>query len=139
MGCDIHGYVEVRIDESFNWDFVMRDPDREDTRWYALFGELFGVRIPDNFVVNPKFADRGLPDKLSDDVKEYYNFWKEDAHSESWVSWQELKSYLESTHDGDYQHGAWYSEWYAVLFDCMEIHAKQYGAENVRWVVWFDN
>jgi len=56
-------------------------------RDYFLFGVLGGVRYD---CPNPIAAYRGLPDDVSQDVKEESDSWSGDGHSHSWVGLTEL-------------------------------------------------
>lgn len=85
MGCDIHGYVEYN-----GWglwrDCISIKPIVG--RNYDMFALLFGVRNDAAFI--PVAPDRGMPVNVSDRVKEEYERWGEDAHSPSWITWQEI-------------------------------------------------
>lgn len=100
MGCDIHMYVEYRLDGKWvSGDLFEINPyypkygpeyrlvELYGYRDYALFGILAGVREPEM----PRIADpRGLPRDCNDLIKKEYEHWELDAHSCSWVTLQEL-------------------------------------------------
>lgn len=96
MGTDIDGFIECR------WD---RWLDEDDRRWfgaidlvhlyngrdYTAFGSLFGVRDSASFL--PLAAHRGIPHDVSKEVQENltgFEPWREELHSESWITWAEL-------------------------------------------------
>lgn len=114
MGCDIHLYkeklVEGRWVEADEWteneyyaDAVAEDPDTNEPRlvveWqkrftdrnYQLFGFLSaGVRTEHPFSFQPK----GFPEDASPLVKECFESWGCDAHSESFLTVAQLRSAL---------------------------------------------
>lgn len=59
-----------------------------DGRSYAFFSLLAGVRS--NGDVEPLDDTRGLPHDVSDIVKAYSDYWKDDGHSHSWYAAKEL-------------------------------------------------
>lgn len=113
-----------------------RDPQRAlpiyDDRNYYLFATLTGT------VRNRLLGFRGIvsePRGLPPDASELALFksaaWEADAHSHSWVSASEVLEFVlsgprpeQSRSLGDLGAEPW---------------AAAYGAENVRWVFWFDN
>jgi hypothetical protein len=158
MGADISGWVEVEeVYESGNhtfgeWHGVIKIDDLVH-RSYGMFGSLFGWR--NGYGFRPIVNVRGAPE---DQSEEYFlakqSFGQEGA---TWISAIELASvdwneegdhYLdETTHTvegepgpgrrrirrGDYLNGGW-----AILIDFIDRLAKEYGAEHVRLLVWFD-
>ena len=125
MGCDIHSFAEVRRDgkwervsgifpadeherKYYNTDF-MDQPFRN--RSYDLFGFLAGVR---NYsAIPPLSAPRGLPDDLSEGVKEYTTEELWDYHSPSWFLLDELLTfnYSQSVEDRRYSAQAGPRSW----------------------------
>lgn len=90
MGCDIHGYIEVKkSDWADYWDACM-DIKSIIGRNYSMFATLFGVRNYDEF--NAVAPDRGLPQNVSDEVKADFETWGCDAHSPSFITLQEFKN-----------------------------------------------
>ena len=84
MGCDIHGYVEIRPypDIGGRWNAVV-DAGMLLPRDYDMFGCLFGVRNLATF--EPLFPFRGLPEDT--DRHEQLRLDKEpDCHSTSWAT-----------------------------------------------------
>ena len=155
MGCDIHGWVEVKKDYLDWWDGVIRI-DRLVERNYVMFACLANVRNYDE--VKPISDPRGIPSDVSDEAKKDIEGWGEDGHSHSWLTWKEIKEYdwsnnkyyehrvIEFTRNGIKEvEPEWkpmkeaISSGWELLFDLMERLAKDYGDENVRLVFWFDN
>lgn len=111
MGCDIHLFVERKVDGKWiSADKWTPYPYREEgdvkqfwvayddrfyrDRNYDLFGMLANVRNGvwgDGF--NPIAAPKGLPCDVSPEVKREYSDWGEDGHSHSWLTLAELKAY----------------------------------------------
>lgn len=169
MGCDIHGFLEVR-DRNGKWKIKDRIPD---DRVYDWFGVLAGVR---NYVDTKPIAElRGSPIDVSTRGAKRIAHWGMDGHSHSWLS---LKDFSE--HDWEYVSidgrmstinrktgevlgkASYSSRWgsepdlyeYLCLpriakdlipkdwerfLDKMELLASKRGSENIRIVFWFDN
>jgi len=74
MGCDIHMIGESRWHGLKDWH-VFPIPEKFQTRNYAFFGELAGVR---RLVDYPLSNDRGWPEDMSEIswkwAKEYYEY-----------------------------------------------------------------
>lgn len=87
MGCDIHGYVEVQKYDFGNWYDCINIRSIVG-RNYDMFALLFGVRNSASFI--PVAPDRGLPPLVSDRTKEDFESWGANAHSASWISYQEI-------------------------------------------------
>jgi hypothetical protein len=100
MGCDIHLYIEKKIDN--RWvpaqGFFLIDkedtipnvpyPDRFGDRDYLLFGFLAGVRDS----TNQHFEPRGFPKDASKEVRDQFVAWNGDAHTPSYLTLEELKA-----------------------------------------------
>jgi len=86
MGCDIHGWVEVK--EKYGWASVICI-DELIWRNYDMFGSLFGVRNYAGF--RPIAPNRGFPEDASYITKRDYKGWGIDAHSATWITWKEIK------------------------------------------------
>lgn len=145
MEVDIHGSVEFRdanLDEGRDWKdwYAVINAGIILDRSYAMFGSLFGVRNPTDFV--PVAADRGLPDDVSEEVKGDAE--GEGNHSYTWITWEELQAVdwdatgliygtdRISRRDALGDSGC-------LLLDLMKPLAERYGEQCVRLVVWFDN
>ena len=91
MGCDIHGVLQGRI-EGGTWRSIL---EIEDTRNYAVFSALAGVRNYEN--IEPIAEPRGLPEDF--DMKEamlvmrYGDDPYVGDHSFSWLSLDELETW----------------------------------------------
>lgn len=84
MGCDIHSHAEQQ--DSGRW--VGLSVEAFKARDYGLFGWLAGVRNYSKMA--PIAAGRGFPADASRKAANDYDIWRGDAHSESWVSVDEL-------------------------------------------------
>ena len=154
MGCDIHCNLEYRRNKESDWydidlykknEYFGEDDEPEywkvslyNGRSYFLFGLLAGVR---NYSVEPISQPRGVPDDVSESIKEYYNKWGDDAHTPSWYTLYELKSAQKTLDERVLQE----------LIDAIELRYLQ--SENYRYnktltedeekrirlVFWFDN
>jgi hypothetical protein len=93
MGCDIHFFVEKKINGIWHQQFVLGAETEWDKKYwfsgrsYWLFGLLAGVR-GDHF--KPLTDPRGLPNDLSDDLKNEWERWRGDGHTPSYYSLPEL-------------------------------------------------
>lgn len=113
MGCDIHMFCEeqVKIKDKAEWrsaDHFKRnhyfgayeDETNElevvelcDSRNYSMFTALCGVRDYTN--KSPKISEpRGLPDDVTEFVKEESDRWDCDGHSHSYVTLAEVKAFI---------------------------------------------
>lgn len=156
MGTDIHGWVEIRDLERGNWWSGVISVRSFVHRSYGMFASLFGERNMGN-EFRPIAAQRGAPEGISDEYAEARVGYGESAEiGETWILWSELaavdweeEGQLYLGEDGnvhsypapgrrrerrkDYLVGTW-----ALLLEMMALLARDYGAENVRLVVWFD-
>jgi hypothetical protein len=83
MGCDIHAYVEVN--NNGTWEL---DKEIFDVRHYGLFGWLANVRNYSG--IKPLSEPRGIPEDISDAVKRQLECWAMDAHSCSYLTGEDL-------------------------------------------------
>jgi hypothetical protein len=139
MGCDIHAFVEVRINgewESYAELHIGRD--------YQLFARMAGVRNYDD--TEPIAAPRGLPDGLSPVVAASVKLWGTDAHSSSWLSATEAKAVQDWY--GDLRTGLHDPLFGYVFGNYIDSHIdddycrdrlKEIGCDEARVVFWFDN
>lgn len=104
MGCDIHSFAERRNKQTNKWEkvedaFSLDKYDKErlkkdkggspfDWRNYSMFAFLADVRNYDH--CEPLSEPRGIPDDISDEVKQEYEYWEYDAHSASFLTAKEL-------------------------------------------------
>lgn len=109
MGCDIHLYCEkivtikgkefwwccdiFTLNEGFDFyedEKILKHHSIYSARDYELFGILAGVR---NRSVKPIDKPRGLPDNISNYVRNCAYDWEGDAHSHSYFTAEELFAY----------------------------------------------
>lgn len=137
MGCDIHAMIERR--SYADWDSKQEHPrwknagDPELWRNYALFTALAGVRQNDDN--QPIISEpRGVQDDWCRPFEAWYNEWKLDAHSTSFVTLAEIKNYH---WDSPYP---WWQEVWDHLVNALD-RVKRFGDtdEDIRLVFFFDN
>ena len=121
MGCDIHMHVECK--KRGKW--VLHSEDIYDGRNYELFSILAGVRGSSTPISYPK----GLPVDVTDDVKSLYDSWEWDAHSASWLTFNEIYNSRFDYDNISLQH---------IALDMLSSKIDQ-KAEDVRIVFWFDS
>jgi len=168
MGCDIHGYLEVKIKE--RWNSIKEIPK---DRAYDMFGILADVR---NYVnAKPISGPKGVPEDASDFVAQEIVDWDIDGHSHSWLTWEEISKYdweqksldervstIEKATGKELSKASYtylqdkpdprfelkhlerimkelVPQSWKDFFDDMKDFAERFGAENVRIVFWFDN
>jgi hypothetical protein len=161
MGADIWGWVETREPGTNQWDAAFEIHDIV-YRHYGMFASLFGLRNGDTTVSETgRFraiaAGRGAPPGASASFVEDRDGYG-GAVGETWALWSELAAvnwdeegeyYIDdepphAVYDepgvgrrrerrGDYLKGGW-----ADLFSGMASLSEQFGAENVRLAVYFD-
>jgi len=118
LGCDIHLYVEKRVEGKWiaadKWieenEGTDEEPDVRLTvpydnrvysgRCYDLFSILADVRNGYGFAgiktgagFNPICPPKGLPDDVSPEVKQWSDHWDSDGHSHSWHTVADLLAY----------------------------------------------
>jgi hypothetical protein len=90
MGCDIHGYIEVRKYDMWDeWDACL-DIKSIIGRNYDMFALLFGVRNYGKYI--PLAKERGLPSNASEEATKDYEEWGMNAHGSSWITWEEIQN-----------------------------------------------
>lgn len=101
MGCDIHMYLEKKIDGKWvsadrfrkdrdGWIDIRREKRIYYDRNYLLFSVLAGVREPLPGVWQ-KYPVNGFPNDASPQVKQAYDQWGCDAHTPSYLTLKDLK------------------------------------------------
>jgi len=143
MGCDIHFYTEVFKNDNWvtadDWHPVMKWvlKERYNGRNYVLFGVLAGVRKDDV----PRLSNpRGLPDDVCPQVADAYENMKDDAHSASFFTLEELLAFNWDQEAKAYGITEKLSEHCSDFVENTIPMLKLLGApENVRIVFWFDN
>ena len=104
MGCDIHSFAERLNKQTNKWEKVgdafsldeygktrfKKDKGDSPFDWrnYSVFAFLANVRNYDH--CEPISKPKGLPDDISDEVKQEYEHMEEDAHSTSFLTAKEL-------------------------------------------------
>lgn len=124
MGCDIHATIEYNKWKDrlpSYWIGMAKDFDID--RLYTLFGYLAGVRDDD---VEPLSKPKGVPIDASYEFKEELESWDSDAHTTSWLTFEELQK-LPDEYKTE------------MFFQTMKLAADRYGEKNVRLVFFFDN
>jgi hypothetical protein len=139
MGCDIHGWVEIRP-YNFDKDYwtAVYDIDHLE-RNYLMFARLFGVRLEEIPALAP---NRGLPSNGDHDAHDDWRkidatYWEADGHSFSWIGLDEIIAH-EKELLAPLPPQETFQKW-QMLFNIMKELGKVYGIENVRLVAWFDN
>ncbi len=119
MGTDIHGWVEVKV----NNKWIAYKELSDDSRNYKRFGLLANVRCfdePDNR------EPLGLPADVSETVKLHSDY--EDGHSHSYMTVKEAVDIFIRTSDSFCN--------YSLLQD---DHIFDFNNEDTRFVFWFDS
>lgn len=128
MGCDIHGFTEVKIKEQWH-AYSALNIDRH----YALFGRLAGVRSNEH---EPIVEPRGLPENISIVTDWQYREWDSDAHTTSWLTHKEMAEIQE------YAENKLGYKCYERIFgylDGNDWDELPDGIEDARVIFWFDN
>ena len=155
MGCDIHSYAEKKVNGKWEKVSDQFSLDEFDKKWYgkekgdnpfgwrnySIFAFLAGVRNYDH--CTPISEPKGLPDDISDEVKEKADDWDGDGHSHSFLTVKELSDfdYGKTFFDDRGKETETYSNFLGKqFFDDLEILKNlDENPENVRVVFWFDN
>ena len=125
MGCNIHGFIEVKVSAGHYWHGWVREPMLD--RNYRLFCVLANVRC---YGVPSMNEPRGLPKDISCEMEELYKLNDGDAHSCSFWTAKEFLSYTW----GDILDHDW-----LIFYNIMTMLVSSYGEDNVRFVFFFDN
>jgi hypothetical protein len=129
MGCDIHGMVEIKAYD--DWEYWQGIINLEFLgRYYYLFGLLGCDRGDENL-----YPSRGIPENISEFTKLILD--EDEAtyppHSHTWITYDEFKEIIKRL--GDTNFG---KDWF-VLYKMLNVLYVAYGDENVRLIIWFDN
>lgn len=162
MGCDIHIYLESKkkingeerwvnvdhwqINPYFNNENSDWDGEREFEhvpvyfgRNYELFGILAGVR--DNSMT-PIDDPRGIPNDISDVTRKEHEQWKQDAHSATYFTLDELLDFYQKKKKHqetlDYFLNGIKERFYREFFLVSEERNKDF-EKKFRVIFWFDN
>ena len=142
MGCDIHAFVEIKVDGEW---LLYSQPQIE--RDYHLFAYMAGVRTR-LIGVKPIVEPRGFPETASKVVRLARDYWAGDGHTHSWLTPEELgkvfayqKSILPEGFEQEYR---LYEQW-GYLFGISIWYFNKYRdnypdfIQDVRLIFWFDN
>lgn len=156
MGCDIHMFIEVKYsfgnkDKWINIDHHEKSPyfdkyddipefdviEFEGARNYLAFEQLCGVRP---YTESPIISSpRGIPTDVSMFVKEHVESWNVDAHSHSFVTLEEIRTYRANLKDLSL-------DGLKAIHEALEQRAIEYflspeniNPQNIRIVFFFDN
>ena len=145
MGCDIHLSIEYRynyenhIEGKAISDWMCWAEDVAGVRDYGMFGYLAGVRtLQDEYhtVVKP----RGVPKNIGFRIKDKIDEIGSDGHSHSWLTPKEysMACSLNQLRDPGGPYSKIAGEW-VVLREVLNTLEKQFGKDNVRLIMFFDN
>ncbi len=145
MGCDIHPYVEEKIDGEWHMVHAVNGAGRE--RDYDFFTHLCGVRSG-SIDMDPAKSrghedwpePKGLPEDASVVVKKFSDRWDCDGHSHSYETVREFvdkKLVLQRLRSSDGPGGLSY-DWHTYKILDYEIHEHE-DMDDFRVVFWFDN
>lgn len=131
MGCDIHPYLEVKVDDKW----CSTDIELEHDRHYAWFEFLVGIRARHGWT--PHHTPRELPLNVSWVVRKAFEAWEGDAHTPSYITKQEL---------ADIQRDLrlpYYDNMLVPVGELFETYLNNWGEamkdfEDARVVFWFD-
>jgi len=133
MGCDIHGYIEIKIGNTW-----VAYKEIDIWRDYELFSIMADVRNYND--TKPISKPRGLPLDVSALSKASSDAWDEDGHSHSWISCKEMEDiarWLNKTRTGTPRTD------FIIEYDDDNGDLFNYFTEprvsDVRMVFWFDN
>jgi hypothetical protein len=140
MGCDIHLFVEVKVNEKWH---CYNHPNVY--RCYDLFAKMAGVRGEETPIATP----RGLPSDVTEIVAFASQDYGVDGHSHSYLTSteiQELEAWAEAWCE-KYCPGQtfWFNKQFGFLFGNSFSGYFKYPNEypnlinDFRFVFWFDN
>ena len=122
MGCDIHGWVEVKVGNKYVAVAELKDRSRN----YGRFSLLASVRgISSRKPI-------GIPDDVSDTAKYHIDYHGVDGHSHSYLSLSEAAQVFLKTSDNPSDYDKEYPA--SSFFDYEEEDITK-----ARLVFWFDN
>ena len=128
MGCDIHGWVEIKQGDKY---IAISEIDgKARIRNYDRFAKLAGVRSS-GLSETPK--PLGIPDDISDTVRYWIDDWAEDGHSHSYLP---LKDAADIFLETDYGQSEFDRLCPVSSYFDFEYEGK---VDDCRLVFWFDN
>ena len=133
MGCDIHIHAEIRIAGTWHY-YAPVDCDRD----YELFERIAGVR---GDVSEAIALPRGLPNDATFMTMRHYEREREDAHSMTWLSAEEIAAVYEWHKKRPGSRDPWRGYLFGNTYEWFLRFRGDYPAdiEDLRFVLWFDS
>ena len=138
MGCDIHAYAEVNLNNKWTY-YGKVHIDRN----YFVFGKMAGVRGES---IEPISLPKGFPGDVSELTKMEAGIWRHDMHSASWLNIKELielKNSLCSEDGGLWSDDSLRRLFWSTVFEYLTGEEAEYpecrNVTDLRLVFWFDN
>ena len=142
MGCDIHAFYEIKVDDEW-----IGYGEADFGRNYDFFARLANVRNYSAGKITPIDIPRGLPDDVSKLVALHSNSWDVDGHSHSWISSDEYTLIMTEFKPETLKSGM--NKWsppgglylFSNDFHSWSLHSGEYPEflQDFRLVFWFDN
>ncbi len=140
MGCGIHAYLEIKVDDT--WHHFSNINIRRN---YEVFSRMAGVRSYRNSP-EPIVEPRGLPEDISLVVALHRDFWESDGHTYSWLTLAEFVKIIKELEldDISYPKDCCWCRSFEYFFEnsvSSFLHSpEEYPRiQDVRLVFWFDN
>lgn len=125
MGCDIHGWVEVKVGDKYIAVKELKSRERN----YERFAKLAGVR---DYAETSDGTPNGIPNDVSDTAGYDISEWGIDGHSHSYLPLEEAaRIFLDTTDKPD----EYITKYPAIAF----FDYEDEDLSNARLVFWFDN
>jgi hypothetical protein len=124
MGCDIHGWIEVKVGDKYVAVKELEDRSRN----YKRFAALAGVR---NSCEMKHVIPKGIPSDISDTARYHVVSWGVDGHSHSYLPLKDAAEIFLSTDYGP--------PYFAKTYPLLRYFDYDDDVENARLVFWFDN
>jgi len=125
MGCDIHGWVEKKVDGKWIGIQELKNTDRN----YKRFAALAGVR---DYEKTSDAEPKGIPDDLSETVAYHIKQFGIDGHSHSHLPLYEAAEIFLKTEGNPTEFERLYPVYHYFEIEDTDI-------ANYRLVFWFDN
>lgn len=134
MGCDIHGCVEIKVDNE--WKFV--STLKYDSRNYNVFCNLAGVRCRvGNHIARQVEPDYFIPDDVSSTTQIEYDVWDTSAHSAKTLSAKKFVDIICENQEVDLSYDESMEHWLGI--DKLTMFTNKNNLDDFRVVFWFDN
>ena len=137
MGCDIHSFLEIKVNG--HWVMISQ---AEGPRSYAVFQKMAGVRGDVDEAISPP---KGLPEGMSEGTALNWKAGEGDWHTASWFGPDECQKLEDWIYSQSWLKGQWPEKWTGYLFGNSVGGFHEYRndypdfIEDVRVVFWFDN